>query len=112
MTVELALKGALVALGAAANEFKGPQGHDLKRLSHRLARESRYTEDNLLFNFIGTLPPYVESRYIPSGFTRLYVVRLALGAQFSAATSVRRFLPSSLASEMAADSWPGPRAVP
>jgi hypothetical protein len=56
------------------------------------------------------MPHYVESRYTPAGLTRLQVIRLALGAQFIAASSVRRFSSRDLAAQMEQGGWPAPRA--
>jgi hypothetical protein len=58
---------------------------------------------------VGALPPYVESRYKPAGLKRLQVVKLALGAQFIAASSLRRIASADLALQMETDEWPGPR---
>jgi len=40
---------------------------------------------------------------------RLQVVRLALGVQFIAASSLRRIASADLALQMETDEWPGPR---
>ena len=58
---------------------------------------------------VGALPPYVESRYKPAGLKRLQVVRLALGVQFIAASSLLRIASADLALQMETDEWPGPR---
>jgi len=55
------------------------------------------------------LPPYVDSRYKPAGLTRLAVVRLAMGVQFIAASTLRRITSTNFAAEMETDGWPAPR---
>ena len=109
MVVELSLKAALVRNGADINSFKGPEGHKLVKLADRLARELPHRDDASVHDVVDHLPPYVGSRYKPAGLTRLDVVHLALGAQFVAASSVRRFSSRDLAAEMEAGEWPAPR---
>lgn len=109
MTAELSLKAALVKNGADPNSFKGPAGHDLKKLMERLAREMPHRDDATATDIVAHLPPYVASRYAPAGLNRLQVVRLALGVQFLAASTVRRFGSRDLAAEMETGDWPAPR---
>lgn len=109
LIVELSLKAALVANGANPNGFKGPSGHDLVGLARRMAAEMPHRDDPLVELVVAKLPPYVASRYKPAGLTRLEVVELALGAQFVAASSVRRLSGRDLAAQMEAGGWPGPR---
>lgn len=109
MVVELSLKGALVFNGANPNEFKGPKGHDLPTLAQRMASEMPHRDDPLVHNVIVKLPAYVKSRYEPAGLTRLEVVRLAVAAQFVAASSVRRVSQRDLAAQMETGGWPAPR---
>lgn len=111
MTTELSLKAALVQNGANPESFKrkGAEGHNLARLAERLAREMPHRDDGLISEVVSRLPPYVGSRYAPAGLTRLEVVRLALGAQFVAASSVRRYSALDLAAQMEHGGWPAPR---
>lgn len=109
MVVELSLKAALVANGAKPNEFKGQKGHDLKALAKRLSDEMPHRDDPLVGLVVGRLPPYVQSRYAPAGLSRLEVVRLALAAQFVAASSVRRTSGRDIALQLESGGWPAPR---
>jgi len=109
MTIELSLKAALVRNGADPNSFKGPAGHDLGKLTDRLSAETPHCDDARIREVVGHMPPYVASRYKPAGLSRLDVVRLALGAQFVAAATVRRFSERDLAAEMESGGWPAPR---
>ncbi|MCO5792670.1 MAG: hypothetical protein HEQ21_07610 [Blastomonas sp.] len=109
MTAELSLKAALVKNGADPGSFKGPAGHDLKKLMERMARETPHRDDATATDIVARLPAYVASRYAPAGLNRLQVVRLALGVQFLAASTVRRFASRDLAAEMEAGDWPAPR---
>lgn len=111
LAVELSLKAALVQAGEDPESFRkrGAEGHDLVRLAERVARELPHTDDPQLTEIAAAMPKYVESRYAPAGLTRLQVVRLALGAQFVAASSVRRYSDRGLAAEMERGDWPGPR---
>lgn len=109
MVAELSLKAALVRGGADPDSFRGYKGHDLATLAKRLAGEKPHRDDPLLAEVIGKLPPYVDSRYKPAGLVRLDVVRLALGVQFVAASSVRRFSSRDFAADMEIGGWPAPR---
>lgn len=109
MVTELSLKAALVFNGASPNDFKGSKGHDLIGLNNRLAVEMPHRDDVLVRSVIAKLPPYVKSRYEPVGLTRFEVARLALGAQFAAASTVRRLSQRDLAAQMEAGGWPAPR---
>ena len=111
MVVELSMKAALVWDGVDPNSFRGPTGHNLSALAARLAAARPHRDDARVQAVIANLPPYVASRYKPAGLKRLQVVRLALGAQFIAASSVRRIGTADLAAQMEVDEWPGPRTA-
>jgi hypothetical protein len=112
LTVELSLKAALVQNGADPLSFRrrGAEGHDLQRLAGRFSSERPHRDDAEVNRIAAAMPHYVESRYTPAGLTRLQVIRLALGAQFIAASSVRRFSSRDLAAQMEQGGWPAPRA--
>lgn len=109
LVAELSIKAALVHNGASPNDFRGPRGHDLSGLSRRMMAEMPHRDDVLVPLVVNQLPPYVASRYSPSGLTRLSVVRLALAVQFLAATTVRRLSTRDLAGDISGDGWPAPR---
>ena len=109
MTAELSLKAALIKNGSAPNSFRGRDGHDLEKLMARLANETPHRDDAVAADVIAHLPPYVASRYAPAGLNRLQVVQLALGVQFVAASTVRRFGNRDLAAQLESARWPGPR---
>jgi HEPN domain-containing protein len=103
LTAELSLKAALTHLG------KNPWGHKLSTLAKDLVDLRPHRDDAEIYAVIGKFPDYVESRYKPEGLSRYQVVRLALAAQFVAASSVRRLSPVDMALAMESDTWPGPR---
>jgi hypothetical protein len=115
LTAELSLKAALVQNGADPESFrkgakrKDAEGHNLARLAERLARETPHRDDGLVREVVSRLPSYVHSRYAPVGLTRIDVVRVAIGAQFVAASSVRRYSDRDLAAQMEREGWPAPR---
>ena len=111
LAVELSLKAALVQGGEDPDSFRkrDAEGHDLMRLAERVAREFPHRDDPQMTEVATAMPKYVDSRYAPAGLTRLQVVRLALGAQFIAASSVRRHSTRDLAAEMEQGGWPAPR---
>jgi len=110
MVAELSMKAALVRDGADPDSFrKGKDGHNLSSLARRLADGRPHRDDQRLQAVVGALPPYVESRYKPAGLKRLQAVKLALGVQFIAASSLRRMAGADLALQMETDEWPGPR---
>lgn len=109
MVVELSLKAALVYRGADPNEFKGTKGHDIAALAARVSREIPHRDDVLMQTAISEFPPYVKSRYEPARLTRYKVVRLALAAQFVAASTARRLSQRDLAAKMESSEWPGAR---
>lgn len=104
LIAELSLKAALHCAG-----IEPKKKHDLPDLASKLADVRPHRDDTLIANALQHFPDYVESRYTAVGLSRLTVVRLALSAQFVAASSVRRFSPVDLALVMESDSWPGPR---
>jgi HEPN domain-containing protein len=108
LVVELSLKAALIRNGADPNSFKGGDGHDFHKLAKRLGGETPHRDDTLVAKVIAKLPAYVGSRYDPAGLTRYDVVRLALGAQFIAASTVRRFSSRDFAGDIESSS-PRPR---
>lgn len=103
LTVELSLKAALTHLG------ESPWGHKLPGLARDLGKFRPHRDDVAIKGAIGGFPDYVDSRYKPEGLSRYQVVRLALAAQFIAASSVRRLSSVDMALAMENDSWPGPR---
>ncbi|MGN8200074.1 hypothetical protein ACS8Y6_15440 [Salinisphaera sp. RV14] len=111
LAVELSLKAAIVQAGEDPDSFRkrGAEGHDLERLAKRVARELPHRDDPQIAEIAAAMPKYIESRYAPAGFKRSQVVRLALGAQFIAASSVRRHSRHDLAAEMEQGNWPGSR---
>lgn len=109
MTAELSLKAALVKNGADPNSFKGRDGHDLAKLMAKVALETPHRDDAIATDVVGHLPPYVASRYAPAGLNRLAVVRLAVGVQFLAASTIRRFSDRDIAAQMESGGWPAPR---
>ncbi|WHQ68864.1 hypothetical protein [Methylorubrum extorquens] len=114
LAVELSLKAAIVQGGEDPASFRkrGAEGHDLVRLASRVAREFPHRDDPQVSEISASMPRYVDSRYAPAGLTRLQVVRLALGAQFIAASSVRRHSARDLAAKMEQGGWPAPRPSP
>jgi len=109
MVAELSLKAALVWDGADPAQFKGAAGHHLTSFSSRLTTARPHRDDAAMNAVVSKLPPYVASRYAPAGLTRLHVVRLALGVQFLAASTMRRIASTDVAAQMEADEWPGRR---
>ena len=111
LVAELSLKAALVQNGGDPDGFakRGGEGHDLVRLAARLHGELPHGDDQHIGEIISRAPAYVKSRYAPAGLTRLEVVRLALGVQFIAASSVRRFSDAGYAKQVEQGDWPGPR---
>jgi hypothetical protein len=111
MIAELSMKAALVWDGIDPESFrKGKGGHNLALLAQRMAAARPHNDDSCIRSVVASLPPYVEARYKPAGLKRLQVVRLALGVQFIAASSVRRITAVDLASQLAAETdWFGPR---
>jgi len=111
MTAELSIKAALVWDGVDPDSFrKGKDGHNLAVLAQRMVAARPHRDDARVQAVVASLPPYVASRYKPAGLKRLSVVRLALGVQFIAASSLRRIAAADLAKQMETDpDWPGPR---
>lgn len=103
LVVELSLKAALIRNRADPNNW-GRDGHNFDKLAKRLGGETPHRDDALIASVTAKLPPYVDSRYDPAGLTRYDVVRLALGAQFIAASTVRRFSTRDFAGEIEASS--------
>ncbi|MCL7997939.1 hypothetical protein M8994_06755 [Brucella sp. 21LCYQ03] len=110
MVAELSMKAALVWDGVDPESFrKSKDGHNLALLAQRMGVVRPHRDDARVQAVVANLPPYVASRYKPAGLRRLQVVRLALGVQFIAASSLRRIADADLSMQMEVDDWPGPR---
>ena len=109
LTAELAMKACLVNKGFDADKLKfKPFGHDLVVIAAKMAELSPHRDDAIVKDVIDHLPGYVESRYKSAGLSRLEAVNLALGAQFIAASSVRRLSARDLASDVEQTNGPRP----
>lgn len=115
LVAELSLKAALVFNGTDPDEWHKRKakenGHDVVALGKRIAQELPHRDDELVARVLAQLPPYVPTRYVPAGLTRLQVVKLALGVQFVAASTVRRLSDRDLAIQMESSGWPAPRRI-
>ena len=110
LVAELSMKAALVQKGADPDSFRrGKNGHNLALLARRMARVCPHRDDPRIEAVVAGLPPYVESRYKPVGLKRLQVVKLAVGVQFVAASSLRRITGTDLARQMEDADWPSAR---
>lgn len=106
MAVELALKGVLIHLGLSKSEIKN-LGHDHTALWESLISRAGHRDDALIKNIIKRFPDYVNSRYKGPELSRIQIVKLALGAQFIAASALRRVTQRDLALTMEQDDFPG-----
>lgn len=111
MVAELSIKASLVWGGVDPDSFrKGRDGHNLSLLVEQLAAAKPHHDDDRVHAVIKSLPPYVASRYTPAGLSRLSVVKLALGTQFIAASTLRRISGVDFATELESEGrWPGRR---
>ncbi|MBW5407148.1 hypothetical protein ACISK3_03955 [Morganella morganii] len=109
MVAELSIKAALVWSGVDLNVLKGKNGHNLTYLSQAMMEKIPHRDDRQIKAVIDNMPHYVASRYKPVGLKRLQVVRLALGIQFIAASTLRRIMISDLAIQMESEEYPGLR---
>ncbi|HDL7730823.1 TPA: hypothetical protein PXP20_004026 [Yersinia enterocolitica] len=106
MVVELVLKGVLIHLGLSKSEIKN-LGHDHTALWESLISRAGHRDDALIKNIIKRFPDYVASRYKGPELSRIQIVKLALGAQFIAASTLRRVTQRDLALTMEQDDFPG-----
>ncbi|MFQ6242890.1 hypothetical protein ACLMPP_00165 [Yersinia enterocolitica] len=109
MVAELSFKAALVWSGVDLNTLKGKNGHNLTYLAQAVMDRKPHRDDRQIRAVIDNVPHYVASRYKPAGLKRLQVVRLALGVQFIAASTLRRITTSDLAIQMESEGYPGSR---
>ncbi|WP_054878350.1 hypothetical protein [Yersinia similis] len=105
MTVELALKGVLIHLGLSKSEIIN-LGHDHTALWESLISKAGHRDDVLIKNIIKRFPDYIDSRYKRSELSRIQTVKLALGAQFIAASTLRRVTQRDLALTMELNNFP------
>ncbi len=110
LTAELAMKGTLLHLGVPEVDLKNSKlfGHNLNRLSERMAEICKHRDDVLLLPALRNFPDYVGDRYRETLLTRLEIIALAIDAQFVAASAVRRISGQDIASQIEATT--GPRA--
>lgn len=111
MLAELSMKGALLKLGVKDEDLRFKFGHKLLELARELSRLAPHHEDAFFMGACASFPDYVKSRYDESALNRLQIVRLALKAQFVAASSLRRVSGMDETLAMYASEWPGPRVV-
>lgn len=110
MTAELAMKANLTHLGADPKTLSYRDvGHRHTVLAQRMREASPHRDDERVAAITAELPDYVNSRYKAAGLTRLNVVKLALGVQFIAASSIRRLTRRDMAGDMERSEWPGQR---
>ncbi len=110
MVAELSMKAALLYCEIDEKTLKSKSiGHNHIKLAELMASLKPHKDDTLIASVVNKFPNYVMSRYNPAGLTRLDVVRLALGSQFIAASSVRRLSGQDISHQMGCDDWPGPR---
>lgn len=94
MVAELAMKGTLCHLGMPSNELSTkPYGHNHQELAKKLAIMSKHRDDPIIEIIAKRLPKYTDSRYVDIEFSRLRIIKLALGVQFIAASALRRIAP-------------------
>lgn len=94
MLAELSMKGTLHHFGVSEADLRNTKiyGHQHIALATKMAELSQSKEDPVVLSLVNTLPNYVKNRYDDSGMTRLQIVELALGAQFIAASAMRRLV--------------------
>lgn len=111
LTAELAIKGTLLYLGISEKDLRNSKlfGHDLNKLGHRMTSERSHGDDALLLSALSNFPDYVGERYRETKLSRLDVISLALGAQFVAASAVRRISGDDMSRQIEAGGL-GPRA--
>ena len=111
MTAELSLKAALLFLGVEEKTLASRKfGHNVDRLAELLAEKVPHRDDLLVGEIVQRLPKYVDSRYSVTHRTRLELIKLGLGVQFVAASSMRRLTDRDLALQMEEnDGWPSAR---
>jgi len=111
LTAELALKGSLLHLGVPEDSLaKRAYGHNYHALADKLIELQPHRDDCILQSVVQKLPDYVESRYHYTGMTRLQIIDLAIGAQFVAASAVRRISRRDIAAQIEASNSPRERA--
>jgi hypothetical protein len=112
MIAELSMKASLLYCGVDQKILRSHAvGHQHIAMAKLMASTIPHRDDALVASVADKFPDYVKSRYKAAGLTRLDVVRLALGSQFIAASSVRRLSGPDLAHDMERDDWPGPRRM-
>lgn len=110
LTAELAMKANLIHSGIDPKTLSYRDvGHNHTVLAQRMRDAKPHRDDERVAAITAELPDYVNSRYKAAGLSRLHVVRLALGVQFLAASSIRRLTERDMAAEMEQSEWPGPR---
>lgn len=108
LAAELAMKGTLLHLGIAEKDLRKLFGHDLTKLGQKMSLECDHRDDALLMDALTGFPDYAGDRYRETPLSRIDVISLALGAQFVAASAVRRISGVDLAIQVETNG-PGPR---
>lgn len=108
MTSELSLKAALIYQGAKTKDIKI---HNLDLLAKKMFSARRHRDDENITSVIHKMPHFVNSRYSSAGMTRLEVVKLAIGSQFIAASTLRRLTEYDLSQTIEKFSNTGPRSL-
>lgn len=109
LTAELSIKATLLFRGETEKFLRKSVGHNALKLAELVADRQPHRDDAIVTEVMAALPRYVDSRYSPADLTRYDLVRLALGVQFVAASSVRRLGGRDLAYQMESADWPGAR---
>lgn len=110
MTAELSLKGVLYLKGVSKKKIR-EMSHDLGALTIAVNACTVSTNPGRLELAVNRFPPYVKSRYKPSGLTKPQLLKLAMQSQFVAGECLRRISLRDLAFQIEAAVNSQPRRI-
>ena len=90
ISIELLLKGALVAKGIDKNTLKG-YGHNLENLVNKTAEQLPNFDRETVLIVVKEFPDYVKSRYESKEFSRLDLGNYLMNTQFVGGEILRQF---------------------
>ena len=110
MTAELAMKGVLFSNGYSKSQVR-KLAHNLGGLAIEVNNCTTSQNPGRLEMVVNQFPPYVQSRYKPSGLTKDELLKLAMQSQFVAGECLRRVSDRDMSTQMEADVRNPPRRV-
>lgn len=110
MTAELSMKGVLYYKGISKSKIR-KMSHNLDKLAQEVNKVAPGNNPGRLEMAVNSFPHYVQTRYRPSGLSKMELLKFSTQAQFIAGECLRRVSDRDMATQMENDCRNPPRLV-